>query len=157
HRARPRGLSASAPGHHVTAWSDVFLGVIAVATLAIAVAQIAVIVVAGRAARRVADLAEQFERDVKPLFGHLNAIGHDAARAAALAAAQVERVDRLFNDAALRFEKTLSTVQDTVIGPVREGRALISAFKAAMQAVRELRHRGRPRQGRGEDDDALFI
>src|SRR6185503_10286134 len=96
-RARPRGLPAGAPGKHVTAWNDIFLGVIAVATLAIAIAQIAVIVVAGRAARRVADLAEQFERDVKPLFGHLNAIGHDAARAAALAAAQVERVDRLFN------------------------------------------------------------
>ena len=141
----------------MTAWSDVFLGVIAVATLAIAIAQIAVIVVASRAARRMADLAEQFERDVKPLFGHLNAMGHDAARAAALAATQVERVDQLFTDVALRFEQTVSTVQATVIGPVREGRALISAFKAAMQAMRELRQNGRPRQGRGEDEDALFI
>jgi hypothetical protein len=140
----------------VTGWNDVFLGVIALATLAIAIAQIAVIVVAGRAARRVADLAEQFERDVKPLFGHHNAIGRDAARAAALATAQVERVDQVFTDVALRFEKTLSTVQDTVIGPVREGRALISAFKAAMQAVRELRQSGRP-QSRAEDEDALFI
>ena len=70
---------------------------------------------------------------------------------------QVERVDRLFADVALRVEKTLSTVQDTVIGPVREGRALISAFKAAIQAVRELRQSGRGRQGRSEDDDALFI
>ena len=141
----------------MTGWNDVFLGVIAVATLAIAIAQIAVIVVAGRAARRVADLAEQFERDVKPLFGHLNAIGHDAARAAALAAVQVERVDQLFTDVVQRFEKTVSTVQATVIGPVREGRALVSAFKAAMQAVRELRQSGRPRQGRAEEEDALFI
>lgn len=141
----------------MTAWSDVFLGVIAAATLAIAVAQIAVIVVAGRAARRVADVAEQFQRDVKPLFGHLNAIGHDAARAAALAAVQVERVDQLFTDVVQRFEQTVSTVQATVIGPVREGRALISAFKAAMQAVRELRQNGRPRQGRAEEEDALFI
>jgi len=141
----------------VTAWSDVFLGVIAVATLAMAVAQVAVIVVAGRAARRVAEVAEQFQRDVKPLFGHLNAIGHDAARAAALAAVQVERVDQLFTDVVQRFEQTVSTVQATVIGPVREGRALISAFKAAMQAVRELRHNGRPRQGRAEEEDALFI
>ena len=141
----------------MTAWSDVFLGVIAAATLAIAVAQIAVIVVAGRAARRVAEVAEQFQRDVKPLFGHLNAIGQDAARAAALAAVQVERVDQLFTDVVQRFEQTVSTVQATVIGPVREGRALISAFKAAMQAVRELRQTGRPRQGRAEEEDALFI
>ena len=141
----------------MTAWSDVFLGVIAVATLAMAVAQVAVIVVAGRAARRVAEVAEQFQRDVKPLFGHLNAIGHDAARAAALAAVQVERVDQLFTDVVQRFEQTVSTVQATVIGPVREGRALISAIKAAMQPVRELRQNGRPRQGRAEEEDALFI
>ncbi len=141
----------------MTAWSDVFLGVIAVATLAMAVAQVAVIVVAGRAARRVAEVAEQFQRDVKPLFGHLNAIGHDAARAAALAAVQVERVDQLFTDVVQRFEQTVSTVQATVIGPVREGRALVSAFKAAMQAVRELRQNPRARQGRAEEEDALFI
>jgi hypothetical protein len=141
----------------VTGWNDVFLGVIAVATLAIAVAQIAVIVVAGRAARRVAQLAEQFERDIKPLFGHLNAIGSDAARAAALAAAQVERADELFTDLAVRVEETLSTVQHTVIGPVREGKAMLSAFRAALQAIRELRQSGRARQGRAEDEDALFI
>jgi hypothetical protein len=141
----------------VTAWTDVFLGVIAVATLAIAVTQIAVMVVAGRAARRLAQVAEQFERDVKPLFGHLNAIGRDAARAAALATAQVERADRLFSDIAVRFEQTLATVQDSVVSPVREGRAVLSAFRAALQAVRELKQNGRGRQGRGEDDDALFI
>jgi len=141
----------------VTAWNDVFLGVIAVATLALAVAQIAVIVVAGRAARRLAQLAEQFERDLKPLFGNLNAIGSDAARAAALAAAQVERADQLFTDIAVRVEQTLATVQHTVIGPVREGRAMLSAFRAALQAIRDLRQNGRSRQGRAEDEDALFI
>jgi hypothetical protein len=141
----------------VTAWNDVFLGVIAIATLAIAIAQIAVIVVAGRAARRVAQLAEQFERDVKPLFGHLNAIGSDAARAASLAAAQVERVDQLFSDVAVRLEQTLDAVQHTVIGPVREGRAMLSAFRAALQAIRDMRQNGRARQGRAEDEDALFI
>ena len=140
----------------MTAWSNVFLGVIAVATLAIAIAQIMVIIVAGRAARRVAEIAEQLERDVKPLFGQLNAIGSDAARAASLATAQVERVDRLFADVALRLDETLNAVQHTVIGPVREGRAVLSAFRAALQAIRELRH-GRARQGRADDEDALFI
>jgi hypothetical protein len=141
----------------VTLWTDVFLGVIAVATLLTAIAQIAVIVVAGRAARRVAQLAEQFERDIKPLFGHLDAIGRDASRAAALAAQQVERADKLFSDVAARVEETLTTVQATVVRPVREGRAVLSAFHAAMQAIKELRQNGRARQGRSEEDDALFI
>ena len=141
----------------MTVWSEVFLGVIAVATLAIAIAQIAVIVVAGRAARKVTEIAEQLERDVKPLFGQLNAIGNDAARATALAAAQVERVDRMFGDVAVRLDETLNTVQHSVIGPVREGRAVLSAFRAALQAIREFRQHARGRQGRAEDEDALFI
>jgi hypothetical protein len=138
------------------AWRDVFLGVIAVATLAIAVAQIGVIIAAGLMARRVGRMVEQIERDVKPLFGHLNAIGADASRAVALATAQVERADKLFAELASRIEQTLAVVQETVNRPAREGRAMMGAFRAAMQAIRELR-KARARQGRGEDDDALFI
>jgi hypothetical protein len=141
----------------VIAWRDVFLGVIAAATLLIAVGQIAIMVAAGRMARRLEQAVEQFERDVKPLFGHLNAIGRDASRAAALAAAQVERADKLFSDIASRVDYTLNTVQATINGPVREGRALMSAFRVALQTIRELRKSGRTRQGRGEDEDALFI
>jgi hypothetical protein len=137
-------------------WRDVFLGVIAVATLAIAVAQIGVIIAAGLMARRVGRMVEQIERDVKPLFGHLNAIGSDASRAVALATAQVERADQLFSDVAVRVEQTLNAVQTSIGVPAREGRALLGAFRAALQSIRELRN-GRTRQGRGDDEDALFI
>jgi len=141
----------------VIVWRDVFLGVIAVATLAIAVAQIAVIVAAAAAAKRVGQLADSFEREVKPLVGHLNAIGRDAARAAQLATAQVERADRVFADAARRFEQTLAGIEAGISAPAREGRALLSAFRAAIQAIRDLRRDAQGRQGRGDDEDALFI
>jgi len=141
----------------VSRWTDVFLGVIALATLATAIVQIAVIVAAGRVARRVERLANQFEQDVKPLFAHLNAIGRDASRAAALATAQVERADKIFGDVAARIEQVLNGVQATLDTPAREGRALFSAFRAGLQAIRELRQKGRGRQGRGDDEDALFI
>ena len=137
-------------------WRDVFLGVIAVATLAIAVAQVGVIIAAGLMARRVSRMVDQLERDVKPLFGHLNAIGSDASRAVALATAQVERADKLFTDVAIRIEQTMNIVQGSIGGPAREGRAMLGAFRAALQAIRELRN-GRSRQGRGDDEDALFI
>jgi hypothetical protein len=137
-------------------WRDVFLGVIAVATLAIAVAQIGVIIAAGMMARRVGRVIDQIEREVKPLFGHLNAIGSDASRAVALATAQVERADKLFGEVAVRVEQTLNVVQTSIGRPAREGRAMLSAFRAALQAIRELRT-GRTRQGRGDDEDALFI
>jgi len=141
----------------VIVWRDVFLGVIAVATLAIAIAQIAVIVSAGRAVKRLGEIAEEFQREVKPLVANLNAVGRDAARASQLATAQVERADRLFADLVVRFEQTINTVQETVSVPAREGRALLSAFRAALQAIRELRRDGAPRKGRAEEEDALFI
>jgi hypothetical protein len=140
----------------VIVWRDVFLGVIAVATLAIAIAQIGVIIAAGMMARRVGRMVEQIERDVKPLFGHLNAIGADASRAVALATAQVERADKLFADVAVRVEQTLNVVQTSIGRPAREGRAMMGAFRAALQAIREIRT-GRSRQGRSDDEDPLFI
>ena len=98
-------------------WRDVFLGVIAVATLAMAIAQIGVIIAAGLMARRVGRMVDQIEREVKPLFGHLNAIGSDASRAVALATAQVERADKLFADVAVRVEQTLNVVQASIGAP----------------------------------------
>jgi len=140
----------------VSGWSEVFLGVIAVATLAIAIAQIGVMVATSAALRRMERLADRVEREVWPLVGHLNSIGRDAARAASLAATQVERADRVFADLAARIEETVAGVQSAIVAPAREGRALISAFRAAFGAILEFRH-SRARQGRAEDDDALFI
>jgi hypothetical protein len=141
----------------VSVWSIVFLGVIAAATLTIAIVQIGVLVAAGRLARRVDALADQLEREVKPLFGHLDAIGRDASRVSSLATTQVERADQLFGDVAVRIDQALNSLQATLGAPAREGRALVSAFKAAFQAIREFRNRARTGQGRAEEEDALFI
>lgn len=136
-------------------WTDVFLGVIAFATLAIAVVHVAVLVAAGMLARRIVRLVDSFELEMKPIFVHLNAVARDAARAAALATTQVERADRLFADVAQRIEQTLASLQSTVLEPAREGRALLSAFRAGLRVVRDLRRRRR--RTRAEDEDALFI
>ena len=141
----------------MSVWSHVFLGVIAAATLAIAIVQIGVLVAAGRLARRVDALADQLEHEMKPLFSHLNAIGRDASRAASLATAQVERADQLFSDVAVRIEQALNTLQTTLSAPAREARALVSAFKAAFRVLRDLRTRARSGQPRAEEEDALFI
>ena len=141
----------------MTTRTEILLGVIALATLTIAVVQVGIIVVAGMLARRLSRLTDQVERELTPLFGHLNAIGRDAARATALASAQVERADVLFADVAARIEQTLNTLQGSLVKPVREGRAILSACRAGFQVLRELRHNARARQGRSDDEDALFI
>jgi len=135
----------------------VFLGMIALATVAIAIVHIAVLIAAGMVARRIAHLMDQVESELKPVFGHMQTIARDAARAAAVAGAQVERADRLFADAAEKIEQTLNLVQTSLVAPIREGRALLSAFRAGLGAIRELRDRVRSGQARADEEDALFI
>jgi len=138
-------------------WSIVFLGIIAVAMLATSLVQIFVLISAGRIARRLDRLADQIERDISPLLASLNAIGQDAARAASLATAQVERVDRLFGDVAQRLEATLGVIQTAISAPAREGAALMVGVRAALDALRRSVANRPPRSRSGDDEDALFI
>ena len=136
----------------MTMWGQVFLGVIAVASLASAVVQIGMFIAAGRLARRMEHLLRGFEHELKPFFGHMNAIGRDASRTASLATAQVERVDRVFADLVERVDQSLNLVQATVTAPVREGAAIMAGARAMFNSLRDLRGRGR-----GDDEDVLFI
>jgi hypothetical protein len=139
----------------VTDRAELFLGIIAFATAAVAVGQLCVVVVASIAARRVARLAQTVEQELKPIFGHLDSIGRDASRATALATAQVERADRLFADLSVRVEQAVNNVQASIEQPAREGRAVIAAFRAAFQTIQEMRKNRS--QSRADDEDALFI
>jgi hypothetical protein len=139
----------------VSGRAELFLGIIAVATLATAIVQVGVLVAAGLLARRLQRVVETTERELKPLLEHLNAIGRDASRAASLATAQVERADRLFADLAQRIEQILELIQSVVTGPIREGAAVMSALRAILSFMRDPRA-GR-RTARSEDEDALFV
>ena len=137
----------------MSAWGEIFLGVIAIATSAMAIVLVGVLVAASRLARQVGRILNQLEVELKPLFDHLNAIGRDASRAAALATAQVERVDRVFTDLAQRLDQSVRGFQAILNGPAREGRAILGALVSAIRAIRGAR----PRHARSEEEDALFI
>jgi hypothetical protein len=142
----------------VSFWSEVFLGVIACATLAMALMQIGVLLAAGLLLRRIGRLVEHIERDVKPIFAQLDGIARDAARAVTLATAQVERADRLFTDVSERVDQILTTVQRflRILPAAGGGRAVLSGLLAALGVLRDRRHR-RSRKTGGDDEDALFI
>ena len=137
-------------------WGEIALGVIALASITTAVAQLVLLVAASRMFQRVSALAEHLEREVTPLLGHMNAIGREAARAASLATAQVERADAVLNEATRRVESAMGAVHHTLAAPGREGHAIMEGFRAAMHALRHPRP-GRPGRPRGDDEDALFI
>ena len=139
----------------MSGWTDIFLGVIAVTTLVTAIIQVGVLVIAGRLVMRVMRLTDRVEHELKPIFAHLDSIGRDAARAASVAAAQVDRADGLFADLAGRVVHAMDVVQTAVGKPAREGAAVMAGFRAAMSALRDSRQtRSRTRS---EDENALFI
>jgi hypothetical protein len=141
----------------VSAWTEVFLGVIAAACLAIAVVHVAVLVTAGLIARRVNRMVDRFEGELRPVFENVQAIARDAARAASVATAQVDRADRLFANLAQRVDQTLQAVTESLGTSARNGRAVVNAFRAGFRAMRDARHGARARHARTDDENPLFI
>ncbi|HKY20099.1 MAG TPA: hypothetical protein VJM31_02670 [Vicinamibacterales bacterium] len=141
----------------MTLWAEVFLGVIALATLTMAAIQVGLIVYGWTVAKRVNRLFDQVEQQLQPLAENLSAIARDAARVSALATGQVERMDRLVTDAAARIEQTASTVQDAVLRPLREGASILNGIKAVIDALRDTAKRPGTSRGRSDEEDALFI
>ena len=135
-------------------WAVVFLGIIAAATLLTSILQVVVLLTAGQLLRRMGRFVDLIEQEAKPILDHLQSVSRDASRAAALATAQVERVDHLFGMLTARVEETLETVQTAVLKPAREVSALMAGLRAALEIVRDIRTR---RKRRPDDEDTLFV
>lgn len=146
----------------MTDTAELLLGVIALAVLIMAVVQVGAIVAGLRVARRVEHLATELEAGVKPLIANLTAVSAEASKAAQVAATQVERVDKLVADLAMRLDHTMASAQQFVSGPAREGMAIVAGLRAAMTAVQGLRHSSRRRNVSrpltlNEEEESLFI
>ena len=91
--------------------TNVLLGIIAVAVLVMAVIQVAAIVFAMSAAKRIGQVADRLEQDLRPVVSNLHTITSEAARVTTLAAAQMERADRMFADFSRRAEQVMAARQ----------------------------------------------
>jgi hypothetical protein len=146
----------------VSGTAEVLLGIIAAAVAVMAIVQVGAIIAGLRVARRVEQLASDMETTVKPLIANLTALSAEASRTAALAAAQVERADRVFAAFASRVDATLTTAQSFVAGPAKDGMAIIAGAKAAMNALKGMREATRRRSAARsvtfeEEEESLFI
>lgn len=136
--------------------SETFLGVIALATLVMALIQVGAIIAILRVARQAQQTMTDLHRDVRPLIEKATAVAEEASRTATLATIQAQKVDRLLTDLSDRIEQTAAIVQDAIITPAREGMAIVAALKAGLGALRGFRER--PRHGRtADEEDPLFI
>lgn len=146
----------------MTDTAELLLGVIAVAVAVMALVQVGVIVAGLRVARRLEQLASEFETAVKPLIANLTTLSTEAARAAHLATAQVERFDKIVGDLSLRLDQTMTAAQQFVAGPAREGMAIVAGIRAAVTAFQGLRESRRRRSAPRhltieEEEESLFI
>jgi hypothetical protein len=144
----------------VSETGELLLGVIAFAVLLMAVVQVAAIFAGLRLAKRVEQIAQQLDQDVKPLLANLTALSSEAARTAALAAKQVERFDLVFAEMTQRVDQTLAAAQSFVEGPARQGMAIFAGVSALIDSFRGLREASRRRQASRpvvDEEESLFI
>ena len=152
-------------------WSGVFLGIIAAATLVMALIQIGAVVAILKVARQAQESIAMIQRDVKPILAEVrpmleeakpiiskaSEIADEASRTAALATAQAHKIDQLVSVLTRRVDETAAIVQQAVITPAREGMAVVAAIKAALGVLRQSGDfRGRARRHESEEDP-LFI
>jgi len=137
--------------------SEVFLGIIALATVAMAVLQIGAALAVSRLARDAQKTFTSVQDDVKPLIAKVSALAEEANQTVSIAKVQAEKIDLLVTTLTRRIDETSAVVQQAVMTPAREGLAILAAVKAGLGALRGFRAVA-PGQGRhAEEEDPLFI
>lgn len=137
-------------------WQLVWLSMMAVALVIMATIQIAAIVVAARFAKQAFEAIQDVRKEIKPLIEKANRVADDAARATALAVVQVERVDRLLANTVERVDETMGMIQHTLLEPLRQGSAWMSALRTGFSMFRSGLTRDRRPRTR-DDEDPLFV
>jgi hypothetical protein len=136
--------------------TEVFLGIIALATLVMALIQVGAIIFAARLGLRLQQVMTTIQDEVRPLIARANTVAEEASKTAALASSQAQKIDALVTDLTRRVEETSVVVQQAVVTPARETLALVAGLKAGLAALKGLRD-FRGRTGRVEEEDPLFI
>lgn len=135
-------------------WQVFFLGVMAVALVTMAAAQVLIGIAVLRVSREMTDLAGHVRNDIRPLIERATRLTDEASKVTSMAVVQLERVDKLTLLLATRVDDTMGALQSAVVGPVRQGAAVLAGLKAMVGAVREWQNRpNRPH----EDEDPLFV
>jgi hypothetical protein len=137
--------------------NDLILWIVAISVLVIAIVQVAMFIWATRLARRVGESVTRLEQDVRPILTGLQTMAAEAARAATVAASQVERAVQMIEALRQRIDGTVRALQATLLTPARELMALLQAFREVFFGGRGRSTSDARRRQAAEEDDALFI
>ncbi len=142
-----------------------FLGIIALATLVQAGFLIGLALKGMRLSRRVGEMQQRYEREIRPLMESASRVSRNAAEASDLAVLQVRRVDDMLASTFEKVDRTTSRISEALVrplGPLANATALLRGVQTGLDVYRALSSRGRdgrvhvPRRP-VEEDEHLFI
>lgn len=146
-------------------WAVVFLGVIAVASLTQTVFLVALAVAGRRLARRVDEIHERFEREVRPSLESISRATRNLAEVTDLVTLQARRIDGVLADTLDKVEDATSHLRRFLLrplGPLADVAAVIKGLRRGLDVYHRLRGLDSPkrvptrRMAAGEDEH-LFI
>ena len=114
--------------------NDTFLGVIAAATLVMALVQIGLLIAGLMAVKRLNEVLVRVEDTAKPLLAHVDELVVDATESLAAARVQLDRVERQALHVLARTDQAVNRVQTYLVAPAREGIALAAGARALFGA-----------------------
>ncbi len=120
--------------------TEIFLGLIALATLTNATLHVAVVVVIWRAARGGTEVMRRLEHQMQPIIENLHLVSADAAKASAMAVGHAQRLDEAVRGLSSRMEGLIG-LATAIARPA--GR--LSLVLAAARLLRSVRRRRRSR------------
>jgi hypothetical protein len=145
-------------------WGVVFLGIIAFGSLVQAAFLIKLALEGRELSRRLAELQERVDRDLRPALEGLARVTRNLAEVSDLAVIQARRVDDLLADTVEKIESTTSIVRNVVLrplGPLVDLAAFFKGVRRGLEVYQTLRGFDRrerpPRGGYADDDEHLFI
>src|SRR5262245_10692197 len=126
-----------------------------------AIGQVAAVIIAARSVRRVGERLGHLEETLRPIVANVQQISDDAARATAIATAQVERAEHVMDEVVRRVDETMDAIQETILGPARNGWAMFQGLRDVFGAFFDRGpRRSRPRSPgpppTDAEDDASF-
>ncbi len=144
---------------------EVFLGVIALASLVQVGFLVALAVGGRRLVARLDDIQRQLDHDVRPSLENFARISRNMGEISDRAVLQARRIDASLSGVLERIEEasdTLRRVANSSTGPLADLAAFIKGIRRGVDVYQQLRGVDRARRGNGgrryaDDDEHLFI
>jgi hypothetical protein len=148
----------------MNSWGIVFLGVIALGSLVQAGFLISLTMQGRRLGRRLEELNDHIEREIRPSLDNLVRVTRNLAEVSDLAVLQARRFDVVLADTVEKIEDTTSMVRKLILrplGPLVDLTAFIKGIRRGLEVYQQLRgfeshERGSARRYEA-DDEHLFI